>query len=136
MSYGASAALQASIYQRLSGDAAIADLIGDAIYDAIPGGVLPTTYVSLGDEDVRDRSDKDAGGAQHDFIVRVATDVAGFQTAKMVAGAVSDALLGDPLALARGRVTGIWFLKAKARRVGSGDQRQIELRFRAQVQDE
>ncbi|MCU0912079.1 MAG: DUF3168 domain-containing protein [Rhodobacteraceae bacterium] len=133
MSYASAAALQAAVYQRLVGDAAVAGLVGAAIYDAVPPGPLPPTYLSLGPEDARDRSDKTGAGAEHDFTVSVVTDAAGFQTAKALAGAVSDALVGADLALTRGRVVDLWFLRARARRVGAADQRRIDLWFRARV---
>ena len=62
MSYGVSAALQAAIYQRLMGDTALTALVGTAIYDNAPSGAIVGTYVSLGPEDVRDRSDKTGSG--------------------------------------------------------------------------
>lgn len=133
MSYASAAALQAAVYQRLAADTAVATLSGGAIYDAVPPGPLPPTYLSLGPEDARDRSDKTGGGAEHDFTVSVVTDAAGFQTAKALAGAVSDALVGADLVLARGRVVDLWFLRARARRVGAADQRRIDLWFRARV---
>jgi hypothetical protein len=133
MSYASAAALQAAVYQRLVGDAAVAGLVGAAVYDAVPPGPLPPTYLSLGPEDARDRSDKTGAGAEHDFTVSVVTDAAGFQTAKALAGAVSDALVGADLALTRGRVVDLWFLRARARRVGAADQRRIDLWFRARV---
>ncbi|WP_226780999.1 DUF3168 domain-containing protein [Oceaniglobus trochenteri] len=135
MSYGVSASLQAAVFQRLQGDAALGAIVGSDIYDALPPGALPANYVVLGDEDVRDRSDRDEGGALHDLTVSVITSAAGFATAKAAAGAVSDALLDWVPVLSRGRIVGLWFLKARARRVGSGDQRRIDLRFRVQTQD-
>lgn len=133
MSYGSAAALQAAVYQRLMADSAVDALVGSAIYDAVPPGTLPDTYVSLGPEDARDRSDKTGAGAEHDFTVSVVTDAAGFQAAKDIAGAVADALVGAELILARGRLVDLWFLRARARRVGAADQRRIDLRFRARV---
>ncbi len=133
MSYGSAAALQAAVYQRLMADSAVDALVGSAIYDAVPPGTLPDTYVSLGPEDARDRSDKTGAGAEHDFTVSVVTDAAGFQAAKDIAGAVTDALVGAELILARGRLVDLWFLRARARRVGAADQRRIDLWFRARV---
>ena len=135
MSYGAAAALQAAVYQRLAGDGALAALVGDAIYDAAPAGALPALYVSLGPEDVRDRSDKTGAGAQHRFTVSVISDAAGFHAAKQAAAAVSDALTGAGLTLARGRLVGLYFDRARARRSGPGTRR-IDLRFHARVDDE
>jgi len=136
MSYGAAAALQAAIYQRLVGDAALAALVGDAIYDVVPAGELPATYVSLGPEEVRDASDKTGEGALHYLTISVVTVEAGFAQAKAAAGAVSDALVGMPLTLSRGRLVGLWFDRARARRVGAKDERRIDLRFAARVEDD
>lgn len=136
MSYGAAAALQAAIYQRLAGDAALSALVGGAIYDVVPAGELPAIYVSLGPEEVRDASDKTGGGALHFLTITVVSSQAGFAQAKAAAGAVSDALVGTPLTLARGRLVGLWFDRARARRVGVKDERRIDLRFAARVEDD
>ena len=135
MSYGVAAALQAAVYQRLMADTALDALVGDAIYDAVPPGTMTGTYVSLGPEDAKDASDQVGRGASHDFVVSVVTDQAGFQTVKAAASAVSDALTGAALALARGRLVGLWFVKARARRVEEADVRRIDLTFRARVED-
>ena len=134
MSYAVGAALQAAIYQCLQDDPVLDGLVGDAIYDAVPPGTTTGTYVNLGPEDARDASDKTGDGAIHDFVVSVITDEAGFQTAKAVASAISDALSGAALALARGQLVGLWFLRAKARRVETGEARRIDLTFRARVE--
>lgn len=133
MSYASASALQAAIFQRLMADSAVDALVGSAIYDAVPAGPVPDTYVSIGPEDARDRSDKTGSGAEHDFSVSVVTEAAGFQNAKAIAGAVTDALVGAELILSRGRLVDLWFLRARARRVGAADQRRIDLWFRARV---
>jgi hypothetical protein len=135
MSYGAAAALQAAIYQRLMADSALDALVAGAIYDSAPPGTVTGTYVSIGPEDVRDASDQVGRGAFHEFVVSVVTDQAGFQTAKAAAAAVSDALTGATLVLGRGRLVGLWFLKASARRVEKADTRRIDLTFRARIED-
>jgi len=136
MSYGVAAALQAAVYQQLLADADVSALVGAAVYDALPAGVLPATYVSLGPETVRDRSDKSGAGALHVFTVSVVTETAGFGAAKAVAAAITDALTGAGLSLSRGRLVGLWFDRATARRTGSGGSiRRIDLRFRARVED-
>lgn len=136
MSYGVSTALQAAVYERLLSDSALADAVGGAVHDVLPPGPLPETYVSLGPEDVRDRSDKTGDGALHVFTVSVVTTAAGFSAAKLAAGAVSDALVDAPLALSRGRLVSLGFDKARARRVADGDVRRIDLTFRARVDDD
>ncbi len=135
MSYAVSSALQAAVYLQLSNDTALGALVGTAIYDAIPSGSLPAIYVTLGSETARDRSDKSGAGAEHDLRVNVVTSQQGFQQAKDAAAAISDALEDAALTLTRGRLVGIWFLKAKALRDTSAGTRRIELIFRARVED-
>ncbi|MBK5944919.1 hypothetical protein CCR83_00265 [Rhodobacter veldkampii DSM 11550] len=139
MSYAAGAALQAAVYARLRDDPAVTALVGEAVFDAAPPGPVAGTYVSLGPEDVRDASDATGAGAEHDFTVSVVTDAAGFQTAKAVAAAVSEALTGASargagLTLSRGHLVGLWFLRARARRVETGALRRIDLTFRARIE--
>jgi uncharacterized protein DUF3168 len=136
MSYGVAAALQSAVYQQLLGDSGVSALVGAAIYDALPAGEMPQTYVSLGPENVRDRSDGTGGGALHLFTVSVVTQTAGFGAAKTVAAAIGDTLIGADLTLNRGRLVGLWFDRASARRTGkAGRIRRIDLRFRARVED-
>jgi hypothetical protein len=135
MSYSVSAALQAAVYQALIGDASLAGLVGTAIYDAIPTGTLPVTYVTLGPEIVRDRSDKSGYGAEHNFTISVVTETAGFGAAKAVAAAESDVLNDADLSLSRGRLVALRFDRATAKRIGLGATRQIDLRFSARVED-
>lgn len=136
MSYGMSAALQEAVYARLIGDAGVAAQVGTAVYDAVPVGDVPTLYVSLGPEDVRERCDKTGGGAEHRLSISVVTREPGFQGAKRAAVAVTDALDGADLTLARGRLVALWFDRARARRVSKGDVRRIDLTFRARVEDD
>lgn len=136
MSYAMAGALQAAVYQQLLADGGVNALVGDAVYDAVPVGDLPSLYISLGPENVRDQSDSDGAGAVHRFLVSIVTDAAGFGRAKDVAAAVSDALVGANLSLGRGRLVGLWFERANARRTGkAGRVRRIDLRFRARVED-
>lgn len=135
MSYGVGAALQSAVYQRLIADGAVNALVSGAIHDSIPPGTVTGTYVAIGPEDVRDASDQVGRGAVHEFTVSVVTDQPGFLGAKTVAAAVSDALTGAPLPLTRGRLVGLWFLSARARRVEKADVRRIDLTFRARVED-
>lgn len=135
MSYGVSAALQAALYQALVTDAALGALVGGAIYDAVPSGTIPDTYVVLGAETVLDRSDQSSAGAEHRLMISVQSDVAGFAQAKEIAGRISDLLHGADLPLVRGRLVYLNFRRAVARRIGTGNQRRIDLRFRARVED-
>ena len=58
---------------------------------------------------------------------------AGFAAVKAAAVAVADALDQAPLALSRGRLTGLWFQRARARRVENGAARRVDLTFRARI---
>lgn len=136
MSYAATVALQAAVYQALRDDDALADLVGDAIYDAMPVAAPAGTYVALGPEDVRDAGDMTAAGATHDFVVSVlsGTDEAnGFGAVKAVAVAVSDALEAAAVTLDRGHLVGLWFLRARARRAENGAGRRVDMTFRARI---
>lgn len=135
MSYGVSVALQAAVYQHLLADVDLMGLIGSAIYDEVPSGAIPSTYVSLGPETVLDRSDGDGSGALHRFEIAVVSDVSGFAGAKAVAVAVSDALTGADLNLARGHLVALRFERAVASREEAANLRRIDLRFAARVQD-
>lgn len=135
MSYGVAAALQAAVWARLSGDPGVTALVGTAVYDALPPGPVPQTWVAIGPEEVRDRSDRSGAGAEHEFTVSVVSAEAGFQTAKAVAGAVTDALNGADLTLTRGRLVGLWFHRARARRQDDGAVRRIDVIFRARTEE-
>jgi hypothetical protein len=127
--------LQAAVFGRISDDAGVTALVGTAVFDAVPPGPVPGLYVTLGPEIARDRSDKTGSGAEHEFTLSVVSDAAGFAAAKAVAGALSDALVDADLALSRGRLVGMHFLRAKALRVGTGERRRIDMTFRARVED-
>jgi hypothetical protein len=135
LTYAISAALQAAVYQKLFADPALASVVGSGIYDVVPSGPVPDTYVTLGPEQVLDRSDKSGFGALHRFTVSVVTDAAGFSRAKIVGAAVCDALNDADLVLSRGRLVALRFDRATARRIGTGSTRQIDLRFSARVED-
>lgn len=136
MSYAISAALQAAVYQQLANDAVLTSLVGASIYDALPNGTLPDTYVLLGADVTRDASDGTGGGAWHRLTVSVISQEAGFHTSKSVAAAISDALVDAPLILSRGRLVALHFFRARAVREDTGDTRRIDIIFRARVDDE
>ena len=135
MSYAVAAALQEAIYGRIANDPGVQALVGSAVYDAPPAGTLPSTWVLVGEEEVRGRSDVTAEGALHDLVISVLSDAAGFATAKAVAVAISDALAGPEPALSRGRIAALDFRSARARRGRSPGARRIDLWYRARVED-
>lgn len=135
MSYGVAAALQAAIYDAVSTHPGVQARVGSAVYDAVPSGSVPALYVALGPETVADRSDKTGPGAAHDVVVSVVTSNAGFASAKELAADVGDALIDADLALTRGHLVSLGFVKAVARREDANALRRIDLTFRARVED-
>lgn len=132
MSYGAAAALQTAVFERLR---ASADLAGVEVRDAVPHGGGQGTWVLLGPEETRDASDATGGGAEHRLSISVISDAAGFLGAKRIAQAVSDTLVDADLALSRGRLVSLIFIRAMARRPGNGGMRRIDMTFRARIED-
>lgn len=134
MSYALSASLQEAVFTALSGDAAVSALIGSAIYDAPP--VTPdATYVLLGEDVAKDRSSGTHKGVTLDFEINIISDVAGFSQSKSLAAAICDVLIGAELPLSRGALVNMKFLKSRARRGVSPEQRRIVLIFRAILDD-
>ncbi len=135
MTYALSAAVQTAVFQALQTDADLSALVGDAIYDEVPKGALPSLYVMLGPETVMDQSDMTGVGSLHRLIISVVSDAAGFAQAKITAGVVSE-VLARPLTLDRGQLVYMNFERAVAQRSGSGGKlRLVDLRFRARVDD-
>ena len=130
MSYRAAAALQTAVFQRLTGYAGLA---GVSVVEALPPGTGTGSFVLLGPETASDQSDKTGPGAEHVFQVSVISDATGFLAAKAIATAVSDALVGAALTLTTGRLVGLFFVRAIARRLKEGENRRIDLIFRARV---
>jgi hypothetical protein len=130
MSYHAAAALQTAVYAALTAAPALA---GISVLDATPPGMTPGSFVLIGPEVAVDQSDKSAGGAEHRFDVSVISDASGFMTAKTIAGAVSDALVGAALTMGTGSLVSIFFQRAVARRLDEGDVRRIDMTFRARI---
>lgn len=135
MSYAVSAALQKAVFSALGADVALQAELGGAIYDAVPQGTVPDVFVSLGPETVKVRSDGSGSGSQHDITVSVVATDDGFTAAKTAAGLVSDVLNGADLALERGQLVFIRFLKAVAKRNRGRSGRRIDMTFRARIDD-
>lgn len=136
MTYALSGPLQSAVFAALRADTALTALVGGDIYDAVPTGTVPATYVQLGSEAAVDASDISGAGAVHRFSVSVITTDPGFAGAKAVSAAASDALHDAPLTLSRGHLVSLRFERASATRTEGGATRQIEMRFRARVSDD
>ncbi len=131
MSYAAAPALQAALFARLGGAAALAGVV---IVDAQPAAPLPDTFVLIGPEEVSDASDKTGAGAEHRVTLSVISTAAGFLAAKENAASICSALEGPELALTEGRVVSIAFRRAVARRLDGAATRQIDLSFRIRIE--
>ena len=130
MSYAAAAALQSAVYARLTGYSALS---GIAVVDAVAPGSGAGKFILLGPETANDRGDKGHRGIEHQFQVSVISDDPGFLSAKVIAAHVSDALVGANLSLSAGTLVELSFIRAIARRLNDGDQRRIDLVFRARI---
>ena len=130
MSYGLAAAVQAAVHGALVAEG---DLAGVPVLDAVPPGGAGGTFVLIGGEEVRDASDASGAGAEHRVAISVRSDAAGFQAAKGVAAAICTAMEGLALP-GPGRVVGVGFLKAVAKRSGDGAERRIDLTFRVRIE--
>ena len=136
MSYAAAAALQTAVYQRLIADVELGAIVGDAIFDAMPVDAPSGTFVSLGPEEATDAGDMTARGSRHDFVISVLSgtdETSGFRSVKEASVAVATALENGGLSLSVGHLAGLWFLRAKARRVENGAARRVDLTFRARI---
>lgn len=131
MTYGAAAALQAAVYAALTGHP---DLAAVPVLDAVPPGGGTGTFVLIGPEEARDASDKSGAGAEHRLEISVLSDAAGFLAAKAAAVAVCAAMQGVALPAGVGRLVGVEFVRAVARRLEDGAVRRIDLRFRVRVE--
>ncbi len=137
MSYAMSAALQVAVFNALSTNVALGALV-EGIYDAPSGsdGTPPVgSYITLGDEEAKDRSSGSHKGTTLDFEVNIHSDFAGFSAAKAVAAEVVDTLAWADLGLTRGRLVVLRFLKSRTRRGAAPETRRIALVFRAILDD-
>lgn len=135
MSYAVSEALQGAIYQALTEAPDVAAIVGNSVFDAGPTGEVPDLYITLGPEDARARSDSTGMVTDHRLTIAVVGRVSGFSRLKAAAGAVTDCLHAASLPLARGRLVGLAFQGARARKRPAKEERRIDLTFRAIVED-
>lgn len=135
MTYAMALGLQKAIFKYLAGEARLYSLIGTHIFDVPPSGGQPSTFVLIGEERALDRGSKDNSAAVHEFVISIVSDASGFGKAKDVAACVCDTLLEANLELERGLLVGLWFRSSRAVRGKSPDSRQIDLRFRAYIED-
>ena len=128
--------LQSAIYNALIADTTLAGLVGSDIFDALPSGTVPDTFVLIGEETVFDRSDKTHSAAIYVIKVNVVTSQSGFGNAKTIAAAICNVIEEANLSLSNGHLRRVEFRRALARRNTSGTERKIELIFRALIEQD
>ena len=137
MSFARSAALQEAVFSALTGSAALAALVGDAIHDAPRHADAPEgatgPHVTLGEERVEPWTAQGLDGAVHDLEIGVHVPEGGYAAAKRIGAAVTSALLEGLPALSEGRVVTSGFLGARTRREKEG-RRRLDLRFRFRIE--
>lgn len=138
MTYALAWPLQQAVHARLVGDAAVAALVGDRVWDGAPPveGEATELHLTLGDESAEDWSTATSRGARHTLTVTVSAPREGFAEAKQAAGAVCDALAAADLPLSRGRLVCLAFAGAGTLRREAGALRRIRLTFTALVEDD
>ena len=130
-----SSALQTAIYTVLTNDAVVTNILGSAIYDAIPTGALPALFAHLGEDVVLDRSDKTHFLRYHDVTITVVTSDPGFLSAKNAASAICNALASTPVVVDTANLIRLQFRTARALRDENGSARKILLNFRAAIDE-
>ncbi|MBM3529051.1 MAG: DUF3168 domain-containing protein [Alphaproteobacteria bacterium] len=132
----ASAALRAAIHTALSGDGALAALLGGPkIYDEPPqAAAFP--YVTLGEARVADFSAGDAPGEEHQLTLHAWSRQGGHREAHLIAGALLQALDDAPLELDGHRLVNLRFAVADVRREADGRTYHALVRFRAMTEPE
>jgi len=135
MSFGASADLQRVIYDLLSATGSGDALEGIPVVDRFEAGTLPPVYVAIGPERMRDRSTKTSRSAEHRLSITVHSALGGFARIKEIAAAIAERLEGQRPALASGTLCSLRLISVAPARGGSGEERRVEMNFRAFVDD-
>lgn len=126
----ANALLQA-IHQRLSGDAALAAIIGsDGIRDRLlPRAVLPC--IVFGDMETRDFSTSTEEGEEHFLTLEIWSDGGGRREGQRIASLVHDLLHDAPLVLDGFSLVGLLQTSLRTRREPKTKFYLSEMRFKA-----
>jgi hypothetical protein len=136
MSYLYGQELQVAVYQALINHTELSTVSGGHIYDALPAGIAPETYVLIGEDKTTDRSDMTAKAARIDITLTVVSSSDGFSQAKLIAAEICNALEETPLVLSAGKVAEFQFRSAKTRRDTANLKRRIDLIFRTLIDEE
>ena len=122
--------LQKALWARLSGDAALAALLGTRLHDNPPADTgFP--YLTLGENETRDWSSGDSRGAEHFLAFHVYSRRGGRAEAKAVLAAIAAALEDAALALAGHVLVNLQWRGSETRREADGLTWRGTIRFRA-----
>ncbi|ALK10123.1 DUF3168 domain-containing protein [Blastochloris viridis] len=123
--------LRAAIFAALSQDAALAAMLGGAkIYDE-PPKALDYPFVTLGEAEMRDASTMTEPGEETTLTLNVYSRQGGHREAHAMVGAVMEALVDAPLALAGHHLANLRIATAEVRRDGDGRTYRGRIRIRA-----
>ena len=126
----ASWAVQQAVYAMLSADAAVRDIAGDRVFDAVPrGAAFP--YIVIGDAAETDASTATEQASEHSLEIRVWSRGGGTRESKLAANAVRQALDGASLALGGHTLVDLRFVSADFGRDSDGETYRAVVRFRA-----
>jgi hypothetical protein len=131
----AALALQQAVFAALSADAGVGAVLGSPprVYDEVPrGAVVP--YAVLGEATETDWSTSTDNGVSLLFSVTAWSRGAGFQEAKLIAGAIRAALDGAALNLSGSTLIALRFQGADYGRESDGVTRRAALKFRALIE--
>lgn len=133
MSYVTAESLQKAVFAALVADVELQSLTQGKIFDALPSGDLPDVSVQLGAEITKGFVDGSGAISRHDFVLSIVSKRDAFSQIKEIAARVSEVLHGTNLTLERGRLVGLNFVKANARKRRGARGRQLDLTFRALI---
>jgi hypothetical protein len=124
-------ALQKAIYNTLTSDGALTDLLGgQRIYDEVPRGA-EFPYVTLGQSTVRDWSTATDDGEEHVLTLHVWSEANGHREATEIIGALRGALHDRELGVSGHRLVNLRQEFAEARREPDGEAYHALVRYRA-----
>jgi len=129
-------ALQRAVYQTLSADENIKDIVDDPprIFDTVPrGAAFP--YIVIGDDKEKDFSTATERGSEHLITVHIWSRAPGLKQSRAAANAVIGALDGAALAIAGFTLVALRWQATDTTRESDGETIHAELRFRAVLEE-
>lgn len=133
MTFAFSSPLRTAIYEKLTKDEKLSNMVGQAIYEAAPYGRLSNIYILFGNETVSNNSDITGQGAIHDFFINIHSTDNSFKKSQAIATHICAILPMQHMTLSTGTLVKLLFLNANMRRYEKSQRRRIDLQFRAFV---